>query len=104
MAVTNRTLRNYSVPKDSIRATFLANAVVNAWSVDGRFIKARLADTVNANNPGAPITRIIENYRLIPFADVYNQWFTAIPASDFNTATVGFTATDVLIAINREEP
>lgn len=103
MAVTTRTKRNYNLPKDMVRTQFLASATVNAWDIEGRFIRARLADTVTPNNPVAGISRQVENYRLVPFADIYNQWFTSIPQAEFGTATVSFTVTDIVISLNREE-
>lgn len=101
--VLTRTKRNYSIPKATIATQFLGGASVTAWDVEGRYVKARLADTNTPNNPVAGITRIVENYTLIPFQDIYQQYFTSIPGPEFTAATVSFTTNDMVIALNREE-
>ena len=107
MAVSIRTKRHYTIAKSKLATDLLEGATVQEWSLDGSGkdgnIDARLADTNTPDTPVTGVTRVVENHRIIPFTEVYQEYFTSIQASQFNRATVAFNATHLVISLNLEE-
>lgn len=108
VAVNTKTRRNYSFTKAKVVTDFLPGLNLGdiiEWSTEGGNrgnLKARLADTITTDNPVIGVNRIVENYRYIPYVDVYALYFNSIPASQFDRMSVQITATDIIVSLNTE--
>ena len=101
MTIT-RTTRYYKVPQ-SVAATALGLTSIDTWSWDGDNIVVKHPDTETPNNPLANITKVTENYSIVPWNQIYTQFFSSIPADKFKRMSVTFDTVDIIVNLNLEE-
>ena len=96
-------LKNYYWVLKTTFNTALGLTDVQGYEWDGINFVIRHSDTTTPNNPISGITKVTENYDIIPWSQIRAQFFNAVPTSMFNKLTVTFDTTKIYLNLNLEE-